>query len=121
MGARVAGLQDIETFKASGAEDLLFSRWLGAVQCGRERKPPRCRPVRLDRAAPALIGGLTATLVLVGGGLAVMAGDLTVGELVAFRLCPQALPLRSPRAPDWGPSCSRSGAQPGRLDDVLNQ
>ena len=28
-GARVAGLKDMETFKASGAEDMLFARWTG--------------------------------------------------------------------------------------------
>ena len=67
-GARVAGLKDMETFKASGGEDMLFARWTGltiAVQNGEQQV---ARLAAFVQPMPALISALIIATILVWGG-----------------------------------------------------
>jgi NHLM bacteriocin system ABC transporter peptidase/ATP-binding protein len=120
-GARIAGLKDMETFKASGAEDLLFARWLGlaaATVNGNQRAAALSAWIA---PLPTLVGALTAALVLVGGGFAVMAGDLTIGELVAFQTLAASFSAPIAALAGFGAELQQIRSYTGRLDDILGQ
>lgn len=121
MGARVAGLKDMETFKASGAEDLLFARWLGLAALtvnGRQRAASLSAWIA---PLPRLAGALSVALVLVGGGFAVMAGDLTIGELVAFQTLAASFSAPLAALASFAAEAQQIGSYAGRLDDILGQ
>lgn len=84
-GVALAGLRDIETFKASGAEDSFFSRWSGLKARVTSAQQDIGRRSALFSAAPSFLSILTAANVLVLGGLEVMRGEMTIGTLVAFQ------------------------------------
>ncbi|MEM8877864.1 MAG: NHLP family bacteriocin export ABC transporter peptidase/permease/ATPase subunit [Pseudomonadota bacterium] len=84
-GVEIAGLHDIETFKAAGTEDAFFTRWSGLhAQLVSTGQSVGQRMV-LIRAIPQFLGTLTATGVLLIGGLEVMSGAITIGTLVALQ------------------------------------
>jgi ABC-type bacteriocin/lantibiotic exporter with double-glycine peptidase domain len=86
MGATVGIVRSIETIKASGLEQDAFGRWAGfhakAMATGRD----------LDRISaaigvvPPLLAGLGNAALLGIGSLQVMAGKISVGDLVAFQV-----------------------------------
>jgi NHLM bacteriocin system ABC transporter peptidase/ATP-binding protein len=84
MGATVGIVRSIETIKAGGLEQDSFGRWAGfhAKTLATSRD--------LDRAAaalsvvPPLLTGLGIAALLGVGGMQVMAGRISVGDLVAF-------------------------------------
>ena len=121
MGARIAGLKDMETFKASGAEDLLFARWLGLAAATVNGSQRAAALSAWIAPLPGLVGALTAALVLIGGGFAVMAGDLTIGELVAFQTLAASFSAPIAALAGFGAELQQIRSYTGRLDDVLNQ
>ena len=84
MGATVGIVRSIETIKAGGLEQDSFGRWAGfhAKTMATSRD--------LDRAGaalsvvPPLLTGLGIAALLGVGGMQVMAGKISVGDLVAF-------------------------------------
>jgi NHLM bacteriocin system ABC transporter peptidase/ATP-binding protein len=79
------GLQMIETYRASGTEPLLLAQLAGA-RAGVANITQR---LALRRAVleglPAFIAVLAGAAILVMGGARIMAGEMTVGQLVAFQ------------------------------------
>ena len=61
MGARVAGLKDMETFKASGAEDLLYTRWNGLLASMTNATQAADRIASWFAPLPALVAGRPAS------------------------------------------------------------
>lgn len=121
MGARVAGLKDIETFKASGAEDLLFARWLDLTASAVNGSQRAAALSAWIAPLPGLVTALSAALVLIGGGLAVMAGQLTIGELVAFQTLAASFAAPIAALAGFGAELQQIRSYTGRLDDILNQ
>ena len=121
MGARIAGLKDMETFKASGAEDLLFARWLGLTAAATNGTQRAAALSAWIAPLPGLVGALSAALVLIGGGFAVMAGDLTIGELVAFQSLAASFSAPIAALAGFGAELQQIRSYTGRLEDVLNQ
>ena len=121
MGARIASLKDIETFKASGAEDMVFARWLGLsvnVENGRQRMAALSHALS---ALPALIGALTTAVVLVGGAIEVMRGVLTLGGLVAFQTLAASFTAPAMELVGLGQQLQEIRSYTGRIDDILDQ
>ncbi|MDR1925154.1 MAG: NHLP family bacteriocin export ABC transporter peptidase/permease/ATPase subunit [Planctomycetaceae bacterium] len=114
------GIQIIETFKSSGQEDLFFTRWADS-QVKTVNSTQRLRTYSaVVEALPAAMSGITNAALFCLGGLQVMDGKMTFGDLIAF----QSLMLYF-IAPVNGLT-SLSGdlqsiqANIGRLNDVLN-
>lgn len=85
MSGRVMqGLQMIETLKATGADDVFFSKWNGLQALFINAQQRVAHLQTLLGALPALTAALTSALVLALGGLFVIEDQLTVGMLVAF-------------------------------------
>jgi NHLM bacteriocin system ABC transporter peptidase/ATP-binding protein len=85
MGISMSGLQMMETLKASGMEGDFFAKWSGhqaKVMNGQQEMGSM--GVMLG-GVPSILTAINTILILSLGGLRVMAGDLTVGMLVAFQ------------------------------------
>ena len=121
MGARIAGLKDIETYKASGGENMLFARWTG-LQAKTINGVQEAASVQVwTQAVPGLISMLIMLTTLIGGGYLVMEGMFTLGELVAYQAL--ALSFSGPitSLASFGGELQQLRTYTGRLDDTLDQ
>ncbi|MBF0186764.1 MAG: NHLP family bacteriocin export ABC transporter peptidase/permease/ATPase subunit [Magnetococcales bacterium] len=84
-GTTVGGIRSIETVKSSGSGDTLFGRWAGYQASSLlSQQELGTQTVRLT-VIPLLLTALSNVAVLGIGGLRVMEGALTIGDLVAFQ------------------------------------
>jgi NHLM bacteriocin system ABC transporter peptidase/ATP-binding protein len=84
-GTAASGLGMIESLKATGGEGELFARWAGfqAKSLAAEQRLQLWGD--LISIAPQFVGTAVVGVVLWLGGTKVMAGEMTVGMLVAFQ------------------------------------
>ena len=85
LGLSMAGLQLIETFKASGQEDDFFSMWAGQYTKVINFEQKMALLTQVMGVVPKLLATLSTVAVLTLGALRVMDGHLTPGMLVAFQ------------------------------------
>lgn len=84
-GATVAGIEMIETIKASGAENGFFEKWAGY------QASVNTQQVRFERLnqylgmIPAFVSSLANTAVLILGVYSTINGEFTVGMIMAFQ------------------------------------
>ena len=96
-GVSIAGLQSIETLKASGIESDFFARWVGYYTKATNAQQQLGFTNRLLGLLPTLLTTLTTLALLTVGGWQVIHGSLTIGMLLAFQLLMQSFqgPVRS--------------------------
>ena len=80
-GTTVAGIEMIETIKASGAENGFFERWAGYQASVNKQSQVNHMLLLL----PTLISSLCGTAVLMTGVYLAMQGTFTVGMIMAFQ------------------------------------
>lgn len=85
-GLAIAGLQNIETIKASGLESDFFARWAGYYTKSINAQQDLSVANQFLGILPPLLATLTNMALLVFGGWRVIHGDLSIGMLVAFQL-----------------------------------
>lgn len=118
-GVGIAGLQSMETLKASGLESDFFTRWAGYYA--------KATNVRQDMDSlnsnlgtlPAFLSGITSMLLIVVGGLRVMDGSLTIGMLIAFQALMQQFMQPVNQLVSLGGDLQELEGNLNRLDDVL--
>ncbi len=119
LGVTMSGIYMIETLKSEGREDDFFTRWSGyqskATSSGQELG---LWSAALERVPPFLTS-LNHISVLGFGGVLVMRGFLTVGDLLAFQalLAGFTQPINSLVA--LGSQLQEIDGDLSRLDDVL--
>jgi ABC-type bacteriocin/lantibiotic exporter with double-glycine peptidase domain len=85
-GTLTAGLSAIETVKASGRENDLFTRVADAnARVATSQQALEGLTTTLTAAPELLVSLLASAVVLAVGGWQVMRGDMTVGSLLAFQ------------------------------------
>ncbi|MBK5969998.1 MULTISPECIES: NHLP family bacteriocin export ABC transporter peptidase/permease/ATPase subunit [Thiorhodovibrio] len=84
-GVAMAGLQAMDTLKASGSERDFFASWAGHQTLMINSQQSLGVSSRLLSAAPSLLNQGLTSLVLGLGGLLIIDGNLTVGALIAFQ------------------------------------
>lgn len=119
-GAAISGLQSMETLKASAQETSFFRRWAGYYTKYLVGQQDLATTNESLGVLPGLLSALTLLLILVLGGLRVIEGSMTLGDLAAF----QGLALAF-QAPVEGVILLASRLQDlkvdmERLDDVLD-
>ena len=85
-GVAIAGLQNMETLKASGLESDFFARWAGYYTKSINAQQDLGLTNQLLGILPSLLSALTNLALLVVGGWRVINGSLSIGMLVAFQL-----------------------------------
>jgi ATP-binding cassette subfamily C protein len=118
-GFTIAGIQSIETMKASGMEDDFFAKWIGYFAKTSNAAQELQYSSQLTRIIPTVVDVLTTVLILIVGGYSVIRGQMTIGTLVAYQglmgnfLSPVA------RLTDLGTTLQELRGDLLRLDDVL--
>ena len=84
-GTTVAGIEMIETIKASGAENGFFEKWAGYQASVNTNQVRFQRTNQLLGLLPALISSLCGTAVLMTGVFLAMEGSFTIGMIMAFQ------------------------------------
>ena len=84
-GLAIAGLQGIETLKASGLESDFFGRWAGTYAKAINVQQQLDLTNQSLGVLPSFLSALTVALIMVVGGVRVINGYFTIGMLVAFQ------------------------------------
>lgn len=119
-GVGIAGLQNIETLKASALESDFFSRWSGYYAKAANAQQDLAVTNQLLSTLPVLLNSLTAMLVLVVGGWRVIEGNLSLGMLIAFQSLMLNFQQPVNTLVNLGTTFQELEGDLNRLDDVLN-
>lgn len=119
VGTSMAGLQTIESLKATGGESDFFSRWAGHLAKVMLAGQAMAVSSLALNAVPTLLAGLSIVVILGGGALRVMDGYMTVGTLVAFQALMLGFIGPANQLVALGASLQEVEGGLNRLDDVL--
>ena len=119
MGTALSGLQTIETLKATGREADFFARWAGqhAGLVNVEQRMGRLSQILA--VAPSFLNALNTLAILIIGGLRIMDGRLSMGELVAFQTLAASFMTPINQLVTLGGALQEVQGDLKRLDDVL--
>ena len=119
-GAAMAGLQAIETLKATGTESDFFSTWGGYQTSAVNAQQSMGALSASLSSVPSFVNQTVTGLVLGVGGLLIIDGDLTIGGLVAFQALMGNLTGPVQQFVGLGAQLQQVKGDLRRLDDVLN-
>jgi ATP-binding cassette subfamily C protein len=118
-GVAIAGLQSIETLKASALESDFFARWSGYYTKAVNAQQELSTQNQILSSLPNLLTALAIVLLLLVGGLRVMDGYLSMGMLVAFQSLMQSFLEPVNRLVNLGSLLQELDGDLERLEDVL--
>lgn len=118
-GTTVAGIEMIETIKASGAENGFFEKWSGYQASVNAQKVEFSRLNRRIGLIPQLVSTLTDTAVLVLGVWLVMEGQFTVGMVMAFQGFLNAFSAPAKQLIGAGQTIQELRTDMERIEDVM--
>ncbi|MEM7482092.1 MAG: NHLP family bacteriocin export ABC transporter peptidase/permease/ATPase subunit [Acidobacteriota bacterium] len=118
-GTAIGGLQMIESYKASGSEADLYSRWAGFQAKVVNIRQDLERYTQFLNAVPPLLAALTTAAILAIGGLRVMEGELSLGSLIAFQVLMASFIAPVSQLVNLGGKVQTVEGDMNRLDDVL--
>ncbi|VEP18775.1 ABC transporter related [Hyella patelloides LEGE 07179] len=119
-GASIAGLQYIETLKASGVESDFFSKWSGYYAKALNSQQELGVANQFLSGLPVLLTALSSALLLVVGGWRVIEGHLSIGMLVAFQAIVRSFQEPVNNLVNFAGTLQELEGNLIRLDDVLN-
>lgn len=118
-GVAIAGLQNMETIKASGLESDFFARWAGYYTKSINAQQELGLTNQILGILPSLLSALTNLALLMVGGWRVINGDLSIGMLVAFQLLMVSFQRPVNRLVSFANTLQTLQGNLKRLDDVL--
>jgi NHLM bacteriocin system ABC transporter peptidase/ATP-binding protein len=118
-GASAAGLQMMESLKATGTEGDFFSEWSGRYAKAINADQELGVYTGYLAVVPTLLAALNTLLVLGVGGYRVMEGVMSVGMLVAFQTLTQSFMDPINQLVTLASRLQEVEADMKRLDDVL--
>jgi NHLM bacteriocin system ABC transporter peptidase/ATP-binding protein len=118
-GFTIAGIQSIETMKASGMEDDFFTKWMGYYAKSSNAGQDLQKSNQIVQIIPSFVDIVTTVLILIIGGYYVIHGWMTIGTLVAFQglMASYLAPVAS--ITQLGSTLQELRGDLIRLDDVL--
>jgi len=119
-GVAIAGLQSMETLKASGLESDFFARWAGYYTKAINAQQELGLISKMLGILPYLLSALAALSLLAIGGLRVIEGSLSIGMLVAFQMLMFSFQQPVNRLVRFGSTLQDLQGNLQRLDDVLS-
>ena len=119
-GTTVAGIEMIETIKASGAENGFFEKWAGYQASVNTNRVRFQRMNQLLGLLPTLVSSLCNTAVLMVGVFLAMQGELTVGMIMAFQGFLSAFVAPASTMISAGQTLQEMRTDMERIEDVMN-
>lgn len=118
-GTTVAGIEMIETIKASGAENGFFEKWAGyqASVCLQETRFAKVQ--QYIGMIPEIVSTLTSTVVTVLGVYLTMQGQFTIGMVMAFQGFLAAFMAPARQLISAGQTLQEMRTQMERIEDVM--
>ena len=120
MGISMGGAQMMETLKATGTESEFFAEWSGHYAKSLNAEQKLGVLTSWLNAVPPLLAGLSNVALIALGGLRVMQGHLSVGQLVAFQTLMQSFMDPITRLVNLGSQLQEMEGDVTRLDDVAS-
>ena len=118
-GATVAGIEMIETIKASGAENGFFEKWAGYQASVNTQKVKFAKLNQYLGMIPSLVSTLTNTAVLIIGVYLTMEGSFTVGMVMAFQGFLGSFMAPAQELISAGQTLQEMRAEMERIEDVM--
>jgi ATP-binding cassette subfamily C protein len=119
-GVAIAGLQSIETLKASGLESDFFARWAGYyTKATNDQQELNLVNQKLS-LLPSFLTSLSTVVLLFVGGWQIIQGSLTIGMLLAFQLLTRSFLTPVNNLINFGSTLQDLEGNLIRLDDVLD-
>jgi ATP-binding cassette, subfamily C, bacterial len=119
-GVAIAGLQSVETLKASGLESDFFARWAGYYTKAANAQQELNLVNQKLSLLPSLITSLSTVFLLAVGGWQVIQGSLSIGMLLAFQLLTASFLTPVNNLVRFGSTLQDLEGNLLRLDDVLD-
>ncbi len=119
IGHAMTGLQLIETLKATGSESDFFARWAGIQAKTINSQQQFSTTTQILSAFPPLLTAVNQACILGIGGYRIVAGDLTIGGLVAFQFLMMVFLKPVNQLVNLGSSLQNTWGDIVQLDDVL--
>ena len=118
-GVSMAGLQTIETIKATGRENDFFTRWAGHHTKMLNAQQKLSVMSLLLSSIPSFLTAIISTVILSYGAWKVMVGQLTIGMLVAFQGLMMSFLRPVENLVKLGSLIQEAEGDMTRLDDIL--
>ena len=115
----VAGIEMIETIKASGTENGYYERWSGFQASVNAQEVKFARLNTTLGMIPTVVDSLTQTAVLMMGVWFIMNGNFTVGMLTAFQTFLAAFLAPATSLISAGQTVQEMRTQMERIEDVM--
>ena len=113
-------LQQIETIKSTGGEPDAFTKWAGYQAKTVNAYQELGAATQVLNVVPLLLSYMTTVLILTIGGYLIVAGDMTVGMLVAFQSLMTGFLAPVGQLVNLGGQVQEIEGIINRLNDVLN-
>ncbi len=118
-GATVAGIEMIETIKASGAENGFFEKWAGYQASVNTQKVKFAKLNQYLGLIPSFVSSLCNTVVLALGVFLTMRGEFTVGMIMAFQGFLASFTAPASTLISAGQSLQEMRTQMERVEDIM--
>lgn len=118
-GATVAGIEMIETIKASGAENGYFERWAGYQASVNTQQVKFTKLSQYLGMLPGLVSSLTNTAVLMLGVWLTIQGQFTPGMILAFQGFLSSFTAPAMTLISAGQTIQEMRTQMERVEDVM--
>jgi len=118
MGIAMAGIQLIDTLKASAGEFDYFNRWAGQQARYTNAEQRMSVSTVYLSTLPVLLGALNNAVILLYGAWRVIHGEMTPGMLVAFQILMAAFLVPVTQITQLGAQIQEAKGALDKLDDV---
>ncbi len=119
-GATVAGIEMIETIKASGAENGFFEKWAGYQASVNTQGVRYAKLNQYLGAVPGMVSSVANIAVLIIGVYLTMTGHFTVGMILAFQGFMTSFSAPAGNLISAGQSMQEMRTNMERIEDIMN-
>ena len=119
-GATIAGIEMIETIKASGAENGFFEKWSGYQAAVNTSSVKYAKLNQYLGAVPSLTSAIINIAILMIGVTLTMRGEFTIGMILAFQGFMGSFSSPAQSLISTGQAISEMRTSMERIEDIMN-